>query len=295
MEIYINKKFGKLLVLTDPIVIKEPSPNPKNYPSYRRFTLCLCDCDNIIIRCISNLNDKSSCKECYKAQFPLWSTHGKWTIIEYIDGSKIKCRCNCGSINDVFISNLYKGNSLQCKKCQSVGLRENLEGRQFKRLVIKEYSHSDKNGHPYWVCRCNCPNQTIKIIKASSLKSGRTTSCGCFAKEQRKIANGGPNNKNWNPNLTQEDRESHWYGRGEAFHRWSFLVKKRDGFKCQKCGCTKSNLISHHIHGWSQYKDLRYDLDNGVCLCEKCHISFHTTYGFKDFTPKDFIEYLRDI
>lgn len=51
---------------------------------------------------------------------------------------------------------------------------------------------------------------------------------------------------------------------------WSKLVKKRANNKCEKCNGTKK-LHSHHILTRKAFPSLRYDLRNGVCLCENCH------------------------
>lgn len=51
---------------------------------------------------------------------------------------------------------------------------------------------------------------------------------------------------------------------------WSEIIKFRAGRKCEYCGSTKK-LNSHHIYSrgiWS----VRWDLDNGICLCVRHHL-----------------------
>ena len=48
---------------------------------------------------------------------------------------------------------------------------------------------------------------------------------------------------------------------------WSQIIK-RVGY-CEICGGTNS-LNAHHIISRSHYA-LRYDIDNGICLCAGCH------------------------
>jgi hypothetical protein len=67
---------------------------------------------------------------------------------------------------------------------------------------------------------------------------------------------------------------------------WSKLVKLRAGNKCERCGATKF-LQSHHIYGRTNY-NLRYDLDNGCCLCAGHHKFFKDSahndpLGFTEF------------
>jgi hypothetical protein len=42
-------------------------------------------------------------------------------------------------------------------------------------------------GHPLWLCFCDCGKSTIVIT--SSLRTGKTKSCGCFERESRSRGN----------------------------------------------------------------------------------------------------------
>lgn len=59
-----------------------------------------------------------------------------------------------------------------------------LAGQRFGRLMVIEYAGSDKNKSAVWLCKCDCGNQTK--VKAHSLKSGNTKSCGCIRIELNK-------------------------------------------------------------------------------------------------------------
>lgn len=52
----------------------------------------------------------------------------------------------------------------------------------FGRLTVKLRASNNKYGHAQWECICSCG--ATKIIPVGSLRSGRTTSCGCYHKEQ---------------------------------------------------------------------------------------------------------------
>lgn len=64
---------------------------------------------------------------------------------------------------------------------------ENLIGQNFGRLTVIERAPNDKSLHAQWLCKCSCGNE--KIVGARHLKSGDTTSCGCFAKESSEKRN----------------------------------------------------------------------------------------------------------
>ena len=44
--------------------------------------------------------------------------------------------------------------------------------------------------------------------------------------------------------------------------------------KCEVCGATEQ-LEAHHIIHWSEHPMGRVDVNNGMCLCHKCHTDEH--------------------
>ena len=63
---------------------------------------------------------------------------------------------------------------------------------------------------------------------------------------------------------------------------WIKEVIKRDNFKCQKCG-TDKKLVAHHIVGWHESIELRFDIKNGLTLCRSCHMEHHYLLQDKGF------------
>lgn len=67
-----------------------------------------------------------------------------------------------------------------------------LKGQRFGRLTVVEraddYVYPSSHKHAArWKCLCDCGK--YKIIRESSLKSGNTTSCGCYRNDQVTVAN----------------------------------------------------------------------------------------------------------
>ena len=57
-----------------------------------------------------------------------------------------------------------------------------------------------------------------------------------------------------------------------VYREWRRRVYKRDKFTCQMPKCNvKKGLQAHHIRKWSSASILRYDVQNGITLCRKCH------------------------
>ena len=50
-------------------------------------------------------------------------------------------------------------------------------GKRFGNLTVLSYDHTDTGYQSYWLCRCDCGNETV--VRLSNLKSGSTKSCGC--------------------------------------------------------------------------------------------------------------------
>ena len=58
---------------------------------------------------------------------------------------------------------------------------------------------------------------------------------------------------------------------------WASMVKLRDG-KCTKCSSVY-DLHAHHIESFKDNEKLRYDVNNGITLCGKCHREYHKING----------------
>jgi 5-methylcytosine-specific restriction endonuclease McrA len=56
--------------------------------------------------------------------------------------------------------------------------------------------------------------------------------------------------------------------------RWKMAIKDRDDNECQCCG-SKNKIEVHHIMPFAFYPEKRYDIRNGVCLCDQCHTAYH--------------------
>jgi 5-methylcytosine-specific restriction endonuclease McrA len=59
------------------------------------------------------------------------------------------------------------------------------------------------------------------------------------------------------------------------YKQWLRAIKLRDKMICQICGDIGTDC--HHIKYAKDYPELRYNIDNGILLCMKCHKEIH--YG----------------
>lgn len=65
---------------------------------------------------------------------------------------------------------------------------------------------------------------------------------------------------------------------GNKLRNWRNSVFKRDNYICKICG-KKGEIHAHHIEYFSSNHEKRYDINNGITLCVKCHGRQHN----KDF------------
>lgn len=103
----------------------------------------------------------------------------------------------------------------------------------------------------------------------------------------------------YHPKLKRKVCESQIDRTSKEAKDWTNAIKERDKYVCQCCGSTeRKGMASHHIKNWALYKELRYELSNGMCLCENCHNpylegSFHNVYGTRRNTPEQLLEYIK--
>lgn len=88
----------------------------------------------------------------------------------------------------------------------------------------------------------------------------------------------------WNKGkkLPRGEKAPNWKGGTSKSHRdgycssdyklWRKAVFEKDNYTCI-CGFNgkEGYITAHHIKSWKDYPELRYVVENGLTLCEKCH------------------------
>ena len=93
-----------------------------------------------------------------------------------------ECKCDCGNVRLASTNLLNRGLVKSCGCGQNK--MDDLTGKRFGRLTVIGFDRYEKSSHSArWVCKCDCGKK--KSVLASCLKAGQTTSCGCFASEQK--------------------------------------------------------------------------------------------------------------
>lgn len=114
---------------------------------------------------------------------------GYWTVLRGVrKNGKLyyECRCECGTVKEVYYGSLVTGVSLSCGCHRSDWIEPmDLTGNRYGKLLVLRRDPGRKSGGNYfWICECGCGNR--KSIRGTSLvMEGGTRSCGC---DQRKVA-----------------------------------------------------------------------------------------------------------
>ena len=103
------------------------------------------------------------------------------------DRTKWLCKCSCSNFIIVSGSDLKTKNTLSCGCLHSEisahmndKKREEIIGKRFGKLTVISF-YEVKNLSSYFLCKCDCGNDTI--VSMDKLKSGNTRSCGCLQRE----------------------------------------------------------------------------------------------------------------
>lgn len=212
----IGEKFGRWTVI-------DTAPSRNN--GQTTYWLCKCECGTIReVRQQGLRSGKSQSCGCYKRDF--WSKDitnqrfgrlvalkktNKTTKEHYIIW---ECLCDCGSVCEVDLHSLEKGNTQSCgclrKERAAVAnsaRRIDLLNNIFGKLTVIEDAGSHRGLH-CWKCKCECGAEVI--VPTAYLRSGHKCSCGClkqslgeFYIEEILITNNISYQKEYNPNINK--------------------------------------------------------------------------------------------
>lgn len=137
-----------------------------------------------------------------------------------------KCRCtNCGNIVEINAYKVRNNNYKNCRYCKpSQKEIDLLVGKRFGKLTVvsRSENHIQPNGSTkvMWKCKCDCGNSII--VQDYHLKTGHTTSCGCYHAEHMR-------------ELLIRDLQGQKFGKLTPIRR-AYIRKNRQYWEC-KCEC----------------------------------------------------------
>lgn len=171
----------------------------------------------------------------------------------------------CG--NDFIVDAPKRRTCQECRKCKWCG--ENLTQSR------SQFCNSSCFGK--WNVEQNGSNILWDSMTVES--QGRRRESLSIAKTGVARTDRGELNANWKGNKSE---------RRTAMERleykvWRATVFKRDNYTCVLCHEQVRKMEAHHIKPWADHIELRYDVNNGVTLCESCHDKIASREGeFED-------------
>lgn len=187
-RIMSGQRFGRLVVL-----------HPAEERKYGMITWeCKCDCGNLTLALERQLRSGSK-KSCGCLQKDMASQRrkdhttvvpgqqfGQLTAVyltnERINGARAwECRCSCGNTTLATGYQLTSGSKKSCGcllRIRAFQKRKDITGQRFGKLTAIRDTEERKHGSIVWECRCDC-GATV-MVAGTTLRSGKTRSCGCL-------------------------------------------------------------------------------------------------------------------
>lgn len=121
----------------------------------------------------------------------------------------------------------------------------------------------------FWLKRHNIPRRTI--TEARKLKRW-----GSMGDKNPMYGRRGPDHPGYIDGSTPERQTALNRSEGRLF---TAAVLRRDNYQCRRCGSANTgsgSLHAHHIKSWAKNIALRFDLNNAITLCRRCHGWVHS-------------------
>lgn len=164
--------------------------------------------------------------------------------------------------NKIRLSLIGKKHTEETKKKMSISRMGHLTSDETRRKIglahkgkkasleaRKRMSASHKGQVPWIVGKKHSLATRLKLHIATSSKRGDKASA-------------------WKGGLTKKDK---LIRNSKEYKDWRRKVFVRDNFTCVECRKVGCYLQAHHIKSFVDYLKLRFEVSNGVSLCEECH------------------------
>ena len=185
-----------------------------------------------------------------------------------------------------------------CDECGNEKISEKLSSNTEEFISKAKIIHGDCYGYAETVyvnaytpvlIWCKHHRKLFPQLPASHLKGHGCWDCGVES-------HSGENHYQYIDGKSAErDKERH----SPEYLKWAKSVKK-DKVQCECCGdpFEEWNVsCAHHLNAWNSCPEQRYDTDNGVALCQSCHLLFHSIYGRGKNTKEQYLQFesLKDV
>lgn len=185
------------------------------------------------------------------------------------------CMCMCGELVPIAKNNCRKRGQIKGQPVRFIVRHNRIRGTKLSAEHVEA------------IIRANLGKKKSPAAKSKMREAKLGNKNPWFGKplplEIRKkmsAAQKGEKNHGWKGGITPELRAAR---KTIEYKEWRTNVFQRDDYTCQnpECGQRGGKLEAHHIKSFSVYKELRYEISNGVTYCEDCHLEWHKINGYK--------------
>jgi len=153
--------------------------------------------------------------------------------------------------------------SRECANKARIGIKFPEEWRtKMSEARLKEWANGKRIGHSGWH---HSDKSRLKIGESNKLALKGNIP---WNKGKKLPQFSGKNHPNWKGNKRKKRQQRN----DSLYQYWVKMVRKRDKNTCRvnDKNCT-GYLEVHHILSWSTHPELRYNINNGITLCQAHH------------------------
>jgi 5-methylcytosine-specific restriction endonuclease McrA len=174
--------------------------------------------------------------------------------------------CGCAKIN----------RQRKQPRCRSCGSKEALNRPEVK--VKLSAASKEVHNRPEVIAKLSATSKEVHNrpeVKARHCAAAKEVQNRSEVRIKNSISHGGDGD------LERLDRERKRQMRISEYKlsargQWAKSVKVRDRHTCQHCGETNKKILhAHHIKPKAMFPELALEIDNGLTLCQPCHLSEH--------------------
>ncbi len=221
--------------------------------------------------------------------------YGRLIVISRADNKKSQtawlCSCKCGNQVIVAAATLRNGQTQSCGCLRKEGnanrFTRNEIGNRYGRLVV--VSKADRKGSRVeWQCHCDCGNEVI--VRAQSLRSGNTKSCGCIDRERKTLPNGvAAFNSLYNSyRLSAKRRNYEWSLTKEQVHELTTQP-------CYYCGTNPMQSYQGRNGNYIYNGIDRIDSKMGYVPLNTVSCCLHCNYAKREMTSVEFANWVTTV
>lgn len=173
-----------------------------------------------------------------------------------------------------------KRKSEELKKIWESGKRDRnewgkiMEGNQYALGKHWKYPHPFSESHRKKLSEINKGKKCPWVSKLNKDRIVSIDTCIKRSRSLKRVYQEG-RHPNWKGGITPENQRIR---RSIEFRQWRKAVFIKDNYTCWICEEKGGTLHPHHLKSFSKYIELRFDVNNGLTLCEFCHKTYTKFY-----------------